>query len=82
MNEQILKDVYAKAIGDLTLRYLESLHHKDIIPATESNALDIIAQIKAVLDDETLNDPECFRKIDAIVDIFHANGLDAARHDW
>ncbi len=82
MNEQILKSIYARAMGELTLRFLESVGQDAIVPVMESKALDVISQIKAILDDETLNDRECFQRIEAVVNVFEANGIDTTRHDW
>ena len=40
------------------------------------------SEIKAILDDDTLEDPECFHRIDAMVGAFGAKGLYTPRHDW
>ena len=82
MNKQILKDIYARAMGELTLRFLESVGQEEIISAMESTAIDVISKIKSILDDEALNDSECFQQIEAIVNVFEANGIDTTRHDW
>ena len=82
MSEQILKAVYVRGIRELTLKFWESVKREELVPVMESKALDIIAEIKAVLDNEALNDPECFQKIEAIVETFHKNGLSTFRHDW
>ena len=42
-----------------------------------------LAEIKAVLEDDTMDDPECFERIEKIVCIFEklANGVEY-RHDF
>lgn len=82
MSEQILKAVYVRAIGELTLKFWESVKREELVPVMESKALDIIAEIKAVLDNEALNDKECFQRIEDIITILQANGIDTTRHDW
>ncbi|MCI9512532.1 MAG: hypothetical protein HFG13_09150 [Oscillibacter sp.] len=44
--------------------------------------MQVSAEIQTILNDETPDDPACFRRIDAIVEAFHRNGLSAARHDF
>ena len=82
MSEQILKAVYVRGIRELTLKFWESVKREELVPVMESKALDIIAEIKAVLDNEALNDKECFQRIEDIITIFQANGIDTTRHDW
>ncbi len=49
----------------------------------ESRCYQALAEIKAVLEDDTLDDPECFERIEEIVCIFEklGNGV-AYRHDF
>ncbi len=82
MNENIAKNLYKNALGELAVKYLESLEPQEIRPLAESEAVKLIAEIQGILNDETLEDPECFRRIDAIVDAFHARGIPTDRHDW
>ena len=81
MNDPTIKQMYAKAIGDLALSYLE----QQGLPTAEevnSRAIALISQIQTVLNDENLDDPECFHRIEAIVELFHEAGLSTTRHDW
>ena len=42
-----------------------------------------LKKIKSVLEDDTLNDPECFEKIEQIMEIFEAIGSRIlTRHDF
>ena len=42
-----------------------------------------LQKIKAVIDDDSLDDPNCFYKIEAIVALFEALGSDGgSRHDF
>lgn len=72
--------LYAKALGDLILRYEEHLSPAVVAEQVESNALSLLAEIKSILDDESLTDPECFYKIDEIVMAFYRAGISTDRH--
>ncbi len=41
-----------------------------------------LLQIKEILDDDSLNDKDCFMKIESIVSIFEALGTTTSRHDF
>lgn len=75
-----MKNLYAKAVGELILNYWEKIFPADIFQQTESDALSLIVEIKNILDDESLSDPECFYRIDAIVTAFHRAGIPTTRH--
>lgn len=76
------KEFCAKALGDYVLNYLEPLTPSDILPLAEHSAVALVHEIQAILDNEALDDPTCFRRIDAIVDTFHRHGLSTTRHDF
>lgn len=80
VDEPILKDLCAKALGDLIMTYYERISPADIFQKAESNALALIAEIKNILDDRTLSDPDCFQRIDMIVSAFCQTGLPTSRH--
>lgn len=49
----------------------------------QSRCYQTLMQIKAVLEDHTLDDPECFEKIEAIVSLFEKLGSGCgSRHDF
>ena len=72
--------LYAKALGDLILRYEEGISPDAVIKQMESNALSLLEEIRAILTDDTLSDPECFYKIDEIVMAFYHAGVSMDRH--
>ena len=82
MNDPIAKQIYAQALGSLLLSYLDAQGCPPLPDTVETRALAAISNIKAILDDEALNDADCCQRIEAIVREFHANGLDTSRHDW
>ena len=66
-------EIMAYAIGALVLSHLkEDEVWREILLAAESKALD----------DDTLDDPGCFYRIEAILDALESNGITSLRHDW
>ena len=81
-SQPMLHELYAYAIGTLSLEFLNSLCPEALLLAAENQALILIADIKAILDNLALSDSDCFRRIDAVADAFQKTGLSTARHDW
>lgn len=81
MNDPTVKQIYAKAIGELALTYFER-QGLPAAEAVESRATALLSQIRDILNDETLDDPDCFQRIEAVVELFHEAGLSTTRHDW
>lgn len=75
-------ELYARAIGWKVLDYLRHEHPGEVAGEIEGAALRILEKIQIILNDETLDDPECFHRIELIVKTFYANGLSTNRHDW
>ena len=51
--------------------------------AVEMTCYNILKQIKAIIEDDSLEDPECFQKIEEIVKTFEMFGSDGgSRHDF
>ena len=82
MEQDLSRAMYENAIGKLAVDYLESLGTAGLPALAESSALKLVAEIKAVLDDDSLEDPTCFQRIDALVDAFYARNVHTPRHDW
>lgn len=77
-----MKELCAKALSDCIMNYMKPVTSEDLLRCIQSNAVTALAQIKTILDDESLDDPACFRRIDAIVDAFHKSGISTIRHDF
>lgn len=55
----------------------------DLKESIESASVAALGRIREILKDTTLEDPECFKKIEAIVCEYEALGLDCGvRHDF
>lgn len=57
----IIDEVFAQAIGREALRYFKSTQILDrLVQNAKLDALSALSQIKLVLEDQALDDPECF----------------------
>ena len=80
MDELTAKQLCANAIGEQVMLYLDTLMEGEVAALAERHALSLISQIREILDDQALDDPTCFQRIDAIVDAFLASGIPTQRH--
>lgn len=79
MEWSVSEELLAQAIGRETLQYAK---REDLMDGVEGEAVKLLEEIRAVLNDESLDDPECFQKIEAIVAAFHRHGVSTWRHDY
>lgn len=82
MNSEIPKALYDKTLEQLVMTYVSNLSAEEVVSKLNAEAMDLLADVLAILDDDTLEDPECFRRIDEIVSAFWAKGIYTPRHDW
>lgn len=82
MEFTVKDELYARTIGWEVLDYLRKEHPGEIVKEMEGDALRILEKIQTILNDDTLDDPDCFARIEAIVRAFEANGITTSRHDW
>lgn len=77
------EELAAEAIGLEAMRYLKQEETiRRIARETETKAIEVLEEIRRVLDDDSLEDPECFSRIDAIVTALDGHGMYTRRHDW
>lgn len=79
MDQSISEALLAQAIGREVIKCIEPEHFNSIV---NSGALQLLEQIRQILDDDSLTDPECFQKIEAIVAAFQQHGISTTRHDF
>ncbi len=82
MEFSIHDELYARAIGWQVLEYLRREHPGEAAKEIEGDALRVLEKIRTILNDHTLDDPDCFQRIDLIVQTFYANGIRTDRHDF
>lgn len=82
MEISICDELYARSIGWSIMMWLKE-EHPEVLPRdVECDAIHVLEKIKTILDDNTLDDPDCYKRIDRVVRTFYANGLGTTRHDW
>ena len=82
MDFSVEKELAARAIGLEVLAYLKMWTPEGLAHTVESQALKALEDIRKVLNDKDLDDPECFRRVEAIINALEANGISISRHDW
>ena len=85
MNEEFCARILAKLMieagvnitigGEDTREIMESM--------VKDTAMQMLKEIRDVLNDHTIDDPTCFERIEKLVEIYEAHGLDGgSRHDF
>lgn len=86
MNEAELtaqEELAAEAIGLEAMRYLKQEETvRRIAEATQSRAMRALEGIRLILNDDSLEDPECFQRIESILTALEDVGIFTTRHDW
>lgn len=79
MRLSVREELLAQAIGREALKYMD---RENLAQEADSEAIKILQEIQTVLDDDALDDPECFDRIERIVTAFHRHGIPTLRHDF
>jgi len=84
MSISLEDELYVQKLGWEVLRYLKSNEDqlRELRQEVNHDALQVLEKIQCILDDDTLDDPECFERIESIVKVFYANNISTSRHDW
>ena len=72
--------LFARTMGNEILNLIQTCDLQYLAQQVNSDAVALLEEIRAILDDQTLDDPTCFFHIDSIVRTFYAYGLDTCRH--
>ncbi len=77
------EELAAEAIGLEVMRYLKQEETvKRIAAETESRALRALEGIRRILNDDALEDPECFQRMESILTALEEAGISTTRHDF
>jgi len=76
------RDVLARALGDVLLERLGDVEEERLCRMIRSREHRLLVEIKAVLDDPTMEDGACFAGIETIVTAFEKQGISIQRHDF
>ena len=84
MEIRIEDELYARSLGWEVMNFLtrEEKRLQALRQEVDSDALRVLEKIQCILNDDTLDDPDCFERIELIVRTFYANGISTNRHDW
>ena len=75
---EILKQIFLENDAEITTKEENSL-----LLLLEYKSYQTLREIKRILEDDSLSDPECFQKIEAIVCLFEELGSGCGnRHDF
>lgn len=72
--------LYVNAIGREVIKWAKDYDPRLLAQKVDTDAGLLLREIQSILNDDTLDDPECFYRIDAIVMAFHRAGLSTNRH--
>lgn len=83
MELKIQEELAAQAIGTEALEYLKQTWTPErLAQETEKCAVNTLDDILRALEDDTLEDPECFYRIEAILKALEKNRIYTSRHDF
>lgn len=83
MEFTVQEELMAQMIGREILKILKQEDTlKRMASEAEGRALEALEEIRRVLDDDTGSDPECFRRVEAILAVLEKSGTGSSRHDW
>ena len=76
--------LYAEMLGWDVLKYLKNNEERlqSLRQNLDSEAMRILNKILYILDDDFLEDEDCFERIEQIVKAFHESNISTSRHDW
>ena len=79
----LYKEILAHALSKGEIKITFPGDAKDLSKIVEGEAYKTLLRIKEIITDDSLDDPECFMKIEEIVCAFEALGSDGgSRHDF
>ena len=76
----ISEELFARAIGREVLNYVKDYDLHRMARQVNTEALLLLKEILDILDDASLDDPECFYQVERLVHAFHSRGLLTTRH--
>lgn len=79
----IQEELAVQAIGSESLEYLkQAWTPQRLAQEAEKRAVNILGDILHALNDDTLEDPDCFHRIEVILNALEENGIYTTRHDF
>ena len=80
---EVIEAILRKIIADKNLQVKVTIEGVDLAALLERDSLVLLSRIREILRDDTLDDGECFAKIEALVCLYEEQGLFCGtRHDY
>lgn len=76
----VKQNLCAQAIGGYVMTCMQNCDYLTLAEQVDSEAVRLVEEIKAILDDDTLDDPECFERIELFIKAFYHHGIPNRRH--
>jgi len=64
------------------MQFVKNLKFEEIQSQADMEAMRALSKIAEILDEDGTDDPECFRRIEEVIDALKDSGVAALRHDW
>ncbi|MBQ8696656.1 MAG: hypothetical protein IJ519_02950 [Clostridia bacterium] len=79
----LLEELLLAAVRDGDVRVNISFEAEDLVKIVNGKCYEILSEIQKIVRDDSLDDPECFKKVEEIICLFEREGLRAgSRHDF
>ena len=78
--QEIYDMLCAQILGRIVLDHIRNMEPQIIAQKVNIEAVSLLAEIYQILNDTTVDDPECLSRIDRIVRAFFKRGLASTRH--
>ncbi len=76
-------DLYKEILLQILIEKIDIKIDLDIKQMVEMRCFAALQKIKTIIDDDSLDDPECFKKIEKIIEVFEeTGGYKGNRHDF
>ncbi len=79
---ELYKEIFAQALTNGDIEVIVRGLHCDISEVIADKSYQALQKIKAIVDDDSLDDPECFARIEEIVCVLEELGCRTQRHDF
>ena len=75
--ESMQDEIWAQAVGEVLLK---AAKNQDWKAGVDSRAVRLLEKIQALLDDDSLDDAACFRRMEELLALWNQAGLHTTRH--
>jgi len=79
---ELYQEILANLLAEAILLHLKETNWLSLPQLVEGECYKTLQKIKAIVDDDSLDDAQCFMKIEEIVCAFEEIGSSGSRHDF